>query len=339
MNAVLRLALIGAGRIGQRHARTLSALIPGTELGVIADAVESAARPLAEELGVAHWTTDIPAVFADESIHAVVIASSTDTHAPFIVAAAEAGKDVFCEKPVALDLASTDQAIDAAHAAGVRLQVGFQRRFDKGFRRAKEMIDAGAIGRVEAIRDAIRDPEPAPRSYIATSGGIYRDMVIHSFDNVRWLVGAEVDEVYAMGAVLVDPMFGELGDVDTSVLSLRFDTGALGTIDCSRRARFGYDIRTEVFGSEGALFIGYARDTPLLHLTKDGVKSDHVYWFLDRFEQAYVDELRAFVQAIREGRPPPVTGADGRAALALAYAAEASRNANAPVKVCDFDRK
>jgi myo-inositol 2-dehydrogenase/D-chiro-inositol 1-dehydrogenase len=336
MNGRIRVGLIGAGRIGRRHAQTLASMVPQAELALIADASSDAARETAESVRVKHWTTDPYAVIGDESIKAVVIASSTDTHSPFIIAAARAGKDIFCEKPIALDLEATDAALDAVEQAGVRLQIGFQRRFDKGFRRAKQMIEKGAIGKVEAIRDTMRDPSPAPRDYIATSGGIYRDMVIHNFDNVRWLAGAEVSEIFAMGAVLVDPMFVEFGDIDTSVVSMRFENGALGTIDSSRRSAFGYDVRTEIFGSNGAIFVGYSRDTPLIHLAQDGVKSDHVHWFLERFDEAYVEEVRDFVQAIVENRSPAVTGADGRAAMALAYAAEESRREQRPIRVDSF---
>jgi myo-inositol 2-dehydrogenase/D-chiro-inositol 1-dehydrogenase len=335
----IRIGLIGAGRIGRRHAQTLASLIPNAELAMIADASSDAARESAETVRVEKWTTDPYAVIADESIKAIVIASSTDTHSPFIIAAARAGKDVFCEKPIALDLEATDAALDAVEQAGVRLQIGFQRRYDKGFLRAKKLIEEGAIGKVEAIRDTMRDPAPAPRDYIATCGGLYRDMVIHNFDNVRWLVGSEPTEIFAMGAVLVDSMFADYGDIDTSVVSLRFENGAIGTIDNSRRSSFGYDVRTEIFGAKGAIFVGYSRDTPLLVLSQDGVKSDHVHWFLERFDDAYIDELRDFIQAIADGRAASVTGLDGRAAMALAYAAEASRRGNRPVELASFARK
>lgn len=334
----IRVGLIGAGRIGRRHAQTLANLIPQAELALIADASSDAARETAESVRVENWTTDPYSVIGDESIKAVVIASSTDTHSPFIIAAARAGKDVFCEKPIALDLEATDAALEAVEQSGVRLQIGFQRRFDKGFRRAKQLIDEGAIGKVEAIRDTMRDPSPVSRDYIATSGGLYRDMVIHNFDNVRWLVGADVSEIFAMGAVLVDPMFQEFGDIDTSVVSLRFENGALGTIDNSRRSGFGYDVRTEIFGSQGAVFVGYSRDTPLLHLTQDGVKSDHVHWFLERFDAAYVEELQDFVKVIVENRQPSVTGVDARAAMAMAYAAEASRREQRLIQLESFAR-
>ncbi len=338
MGERVRVAIIGAGRIGRSHARTLAFQTPGCELVVVADALEENARASADECRVDRWTTDTDAVMADPSIDAVVIASSTDSHAPLIIQAAQAKKDIFTEKPIALDLEATDAALDAVAVAGVRLQVGFQRRYDRGYKRARDMIAAGKLGRIEYIRDTMRDPEPAPESYIATCGGLYRDMTIHNFDNVRHLMGDEVVEVYAAGAALVNPMFTKYDDVDTSVITLKFRNGGLAVIDNSRRAGFGYDCRTEIFGSEGALWVGYTRDTPLLHLTPDGVKSDHVFWFLERFGDAYVDELKDFVACIQEGRQPSVVGADGRAAIALAYACEASRRENAPVHLSRFAR-
>jgi myo-inositol 2-dehydrogenase / D-chiro-inositol 1-dehydrogenase len=191
---------------------------------------------------------------------------------------------------------------------------------------------------VEMIHDAMRDPNPAPKSYLETSGGLYRDMTIHNFDCVRWLMGEEVTELFAMGSAIVSPVFQELDDVDTSVVSLRFANDGLGIIDNSRRAGFGYDVRTEVFGSEASLMIGYSRETPMLLLDAKGVHSDHIHWFLERFDQAYIDELRVFVQTIVDGTPPPVDGNDARAAMVLAYAAEASRRENAPVSPARFAR-
>jgi myo-inositol 2-dehydrogenase/D-chiro-inositol 1-dehydrogenase len=338
MKTRVRVAMIGAGRIGRSHARTLAFQTPGAELVVIADVVETAARFAAEECRVERWTSDIGSVMADPAIDAVVIASSTGSHAPLIIQAAKAGKDIFTEKPIALDLEATDAALDAVDATGVRLQVGFQRRYDKGYKRAKEMIASGQLGRIEFIRDTMRDPEPAPESYIATCGGLYRDMTIHNFDNVRHLMGDEVEEVLAVGDALVDPMFAKYDDVDTSVITLRFKNSGLAVIDNSRRAGFGYDCRTEIFGSKGAIFVGYSRDTPLLHLTPDGVKSDHVFWFLERFGEAYEDELKDFIASILEDRPSPVPGEAGRAAIALAYACEASRKERAFVPLSRFAR-
>jgi myo-inositol 2-dehydrogenase/D-chiro-inositol 1-dehydrogenase len=334
----VRVALIGAGRIGQRHAATLSSAIPRAELAIIADVHGPSAQTLAAKVRCQHWTDDPRAALDDASIDAIAIASSTDSHAPLIVAAAEAGKQIFCEKPIALDLEATDRALDAVERAGVRLQMGFQRRFDKAYHTAKELIDAGALGRIEAIRDTMRDPSPAPRAYLETSGGLYRDMTIHNFDCVRWMMGQEVGELYAMGSALVSPLFQELHDIDTSVISLRFSDDSLGVIDNSRRSGFGYDVRTEVFGSEGALMIGYSRDTPMLRLDANGIHSDHIHWFLERFDQAYIDELKVFVDCIVDGTPPPVDGDDARAAMVLAYAAEASLWENAPVSPSRFAR-
>jgi myo-inositol 2-dehydrogenase/D-chiro-inositol 1-dehydrogenase len=332
----VQVALIGAGRIGQRHAATLASLIPRAELAVIADVHGPSAQALAERVRAGGWSDDPESVIANPAIDAIVIGSSTDSHAPLIIAAAEAGKQIFCEKPIALDLEATDRALAAVEKAGVRLQMGFQRRFDKAYAKAKALIAEGALGRIEAIRDTMRDPNPAPRGYLETSGGLYRDMTIHNFDCVRWMVGEEVTELFAMGSAVVDPVFAELNDVDTSVVSLRFANDALGVIDNSRRSGFGYDVRTEVFGSEGALMIGYSRDTPMLRLDAKGIQSDHIHWFLERFDQAYIDELRAFIDCIVDDLPAPVTGQDARAAMALAYAAEASLRERAPVAPSRF---
>ena len=334
----VRVALIGAGRIGQRHAATLASAIPRADLAIIADVHGPSAVALADKVRCPRWTDDPTAVLADPTIDAVVIASSTDSHAPLITGSAQAGKQIFCEKPIALDLEATDHALDAVERAGVRLQIGFQRRFDKAYHQAKELIDGGTLGRIEAIRDTMRDPSPAPRSYLETSGGLYRDMTIHNFDCVRWMMGQEVTELFAMGSAIVDPMFQDLGDIDTSVISLRFGNDSLGVIDNSRRSGFGYDVRTEVFGSEGALMIGYSRDTPILRLDGNGIHSDHIYWFLKRFDQAYIDELKVFSDCIIDGTQPPVDGEDARAAMVLAYTAEASRRENAPVSPERFAR-
>ena len=334
----VRVALIGAGRIGQRHAATLAREIPSAELVLIADVHGPSGEALAARVRCERWSNDPEDALNDASIDAIVIASSTDSHAPLIIGAAEADKQIFCEKPIALDLEATDRALDAVERAGVSLQMGFQRRFDKAYAKAKQLIDDGALGRIEMTRDAMRDPSPAPRAYLETSGGLFRDMTIHNFDCVRWLMGEEVSELFAMGSAIVSAEIAELDDIDTGVVSLRFANDSLGVIDNSRRSGFGYDVRTEVFGSKGALMIGYARDTPMLRLDANGIHSDHIHWFLERFDQAYIDELKVFIDGIIAGAPPPVDGSDARAAMALAYAAEASRRENAPVSPARFAR-
>jgi myo-inositol 2-dehydrogenase / D-chiro-inositol 1-dehydrogenase len=327
----LRVGLIGAGRIGKGHAEALAGKIAEADLVAIADVNGEAARTVAEAVRCERWTTDPLAVIGDPDVDAIAIASSTDTHAPLIIAAAEAGKHVFCEKPIALDLETTDAAIAAAETAGIVFQIGFQRRFDPAYAKAKVLIESGALGTIEYIRDTMRDPAPPPRAYAEVSGGLYRDMTIHNFDCVRWLMGADPVELFATGSALVDPMFAELGDVDTSIVTMKFPSGSLAVIDNSRRSGFGYDVRTEVFGSAGALMIGQQADTPMLRLDANGVHTDHLYFFLERFAGAYIEELRVFCRAALAGVPQGPGAADARAALQLAYAAEAARTANAPV--------
>jgi myo-inositol 2-dehydrogenase/D-chiro-inositol 1-dehydrogenase len=335
MKAKARLALIGCGRIGQVHLRSLLAMRDTCELVTIADAYEPAVRASAEQFGLDSWTTDVDSIMADPSVDAVIIASSTDTHGPFISAAARSGKDAFTEKPIALDLESTDRALADVRAAGTRLQIGFQRRFDSGYRSTKERIDRGELGTVEFIRDAMRDPEPPPFSYAQKSGGLFRDMTIHNFDCVRWLMGSDPIDVFATGSVLVSPEIASIPDIDTSVITMRFASGALATIENSRRSGFGYDVRTEVFGSKGAVMIGESRATPV-RVFANGVHEDHQYFFLDRFGDAFRAEIASFIDAIRNDTPVAVSGEDGRAALLLAYAAAASLQANTRVKLADL---
>lgn len=336
--ASIQIGVFGAGRIGYRHARTVANEIQGAKLAAICDVHLESAQKLADTTGCDRVTADPADIFEDPAIDAVIIGTSTDSHAPLIEAAAAAGKQIFCEKPIALDLETTDRAIAAAEDAGVQLQIGFQRRFDKAYAKASNMIQDGRLGNIEVVRDTMRDPNPPHEAYIPTSGGLFRDMVIHDFDCVRWLMGCEPVEVFAMGANLVDPVFAKYNDIDTCTVNIRFESGSLGAIDASRRSGFGYDVRTEIFGSNGAVMIGDGRETPLFRYDSEGVWSDHIYWFLERFDEAYVEEIRAFVNCLRQGSPVPITGADGRAALAMAYAAEASIQENAPVPMSRFMR-
>lgn len=339
MTAKPKIALIGVGRIGEVHARTLARLSHLGELAMIVDPREDVARKLAGELGVDRVEANDSAAFDDASIDAVVIASSTDTHAPCIEAAARTGKDIFTEKPIALDIATTDAAIAAVEKAGVRMQVGFQRRFDRGYQAAWEYIQGGGVGEIEMIHDAMRDPEPPPVAYLAKSGGFFRDMTVHNFDCVRWLMGEEPVEVFATASTLVSDEIREVGDIDTSVVTLRFASGAIATIENSRRSSFGYDVRTDVFGSGGAVFVDDPRATPIRRYHREGVTEDHHWFFLDRFDDAYARELEAFLLAIGHDREVAVTGADGRAALLLAYAAEMAYRDGKPVTMVDVAKR
>lgn len=333
MNKRPRIALVGCGRIGQVHARTLASLSELCEFAITADYFLESAEQTAASFGVAKWTTDGEAAIVDPSIDAVIIASSTETHAPYIELASQHGKDIFTEKPIALDMEATDRALAAAEGAGVRLQVGFQRRFDPGYVEARNAIEQGELGSLEMIHDVMRDPAPPPAAYIAQSGGLYRDMVIHNFDSVRWLMGEEPVEIFAMASALVSDDIRTANDVDTSVVTLRFPSGALATIENSRRSGFGYDVRTEIFGSGGGLMVGESRDLPIRRYTPAGVIEDHQYFFLERFRDAYRHEMVAFLTAIRDDTPVTVTGDDGRAALRLAIAAEESLRQGRPVSL------
>lgn len=333
MTTLPRVALVGCGRIGQLHARNLAALRDMCEFVAVADWNLEAAQTAAKLLDVPLATAESEDVLVSPDVDAVVIASSTDTHASYIEIAAQAGKDIFTEKPIALDLETTERALEAVADAGVRLQVGFQRRFDSGYAAAREAIVNGEIGRVEMIRDAMRDPAPPPVDYIRQSGGLYRDMTIHNFDAVRWLMDEEPVEVFALASALVSDDIRETGDVDTSVITMRFPSGALASIENSRRSGFGYDVRSEIFGSTGALMVGDHRQTPLRRFSATGVTEDHQFFFLERFRDAYRDELIAFLNALISDAPVPVTGQDGLAALRLAYAAEESRRQGVPVAV------
>lgn len=328
-----RVALIGCGRIGLVHARTLAEMRDLCDFALIVDNVEDTAKNLATSLDVPGWSVDVDDALTSPLIDAVIIASPTETHTPYIVQAASHGKDIFSEKPIALDLETTEQALQAVAAAGVRFQIGFQRRFDTGYMAAKAAIISGELGAVEMIRDAMRDPEPPPADYIARSGGLYRDMTVHNFDSVRWLMGENPVTLYAAASTLISEDFRSVNDVDTSVVTLQFRSGALATIENCRRSNFGYDVRTEIFGAQGAIMVGDSRETPVRRYTASGVKEDHQYFFLNRFRNAYRQELIAFFEAILNDREPLVTGADGRAALQLAYAAEHSLWDGRPVSL------
>lgn len=333
MNTKPRIALIGCGRIGQVHARTLASLGELCEFAIVADFLPDSAQQTAAAYGVPKWTADGAEAISDPSIEAVIIASSTETHAPYIQLAAQHGKDIFTEKPIALDLETTQEALMSAESAGVRLQVGFQRRFDPGYAAARQAIQQGELGSIEMIHDVMRDPAPPPAAYIAQSGGLYRDMAIHNFDSVRWLMGEEPLEIFAMASALVSDDIRAANDVDTSVVTMKFQSGAIASIENSRRSGFGYDVRTEIFGSNGGITVGESRDLPIRRYTSAGVIEDHQYFFLERFRDAYRLELVAFLNAIRTDAPVAVTGEDGLAALRLAYAAEESLREGRPISL------
>jgi len=331
------IGIIGAGRIGRLHAENLVRRIQGAELLWVADVVEEAAAKLSQELGIPKATADYREVLSDPEVDAVLICTSTDTHAEIMRAAAAAGKHIFCEKPLALDLAEIDSVLAAVKEAGVILQVGFHRRFDPNFRRLKELIVEGSIGRPWLLKITSYDPAPPPIAYIRASGGIFLDMTIHDFDMARFLLG-EVEEVHAAGSVLVDPDIGAAGDVDTAVVTLKFESGALGVITDCRKASYGHDQRIEVLGEKGGLFA----ENPLPHTAvladQEGYRSAPLhYFFVERYREAYVAEMEAFVAAVRNKTAPPVTGLDGKIPVVMGYAAKRSLEEGRPVRLSEID--
>ncbi len=332
-----RIGIIGAGRIGKLHAENIVRRMPEAKAVAIADVVIEAARETAERLGIPKATADYHELLNDPNIDAVAICSATDTHARIIVEAAKAGKHIFCEKPIDHDLRKIDEALDAVRTAGVKLQVGFNRRFDANFMAVREAISAGKVGQPHLLRITSRDPAPPPVSYIKVSGGIFLDMTIHDFDMARFLIDSPVEEVFAAGSVLVDPAIGEAGDVDTAVVTLRFASGAIGVIDNSRKAVYGYDQRVEVFGSEGAISADNNTAYRANLSDKNGVHSPApLYFFLERYNEAYITEVRAFISAIENKTETPVTGDDGRAPVVIGLAALKSLRENRPVKLSEI---
>jgi myo-inositol 2-dehydrogenase/D-chiro-inositol 1-dehydrogenase len=331
--ATLRIGVVGSGRIGRMHADLLARRVPGAAVTRVHDVREDSARDLAETLGVVA-AGELDELLGAGDVDAVAICSSTDTHADLIVAAAQAGKAIFCEKPVSLDLVEVDRALAAVEAAGVPFQIGFNRRFDPAHAAVAAAVAGGEIGEPQLARISSRDPAPPPLEYIKTSGGLFLDMTIHDFDMARFVTGSEVVEVYARGAVRVDPGIGEVGDVDTAVITLEHENGCLTTIDNSRQAAYGYDQRVEVFGSAGIA----ASENPLAHTalvrTKDGTRTPTLpYFFLDRYIPSYLAEWQAFISAVSEGRTPPVNAADARAPLVIGLAAWRSVHEGRPVRV------
>ncbi|MBX3014016.1 MAG: inositol 2-dehydrogenase [Caldilineaceae bacterium] len=338
MTKPITLGLIGAGRIGRVHAESITRRLSSAKIQAVSDVVAAAAQQCAADFAIPVATADHRTLLADPAIDAVVICSSTDTHTRLIVEAAEAGKHIFCEKPIALDLAAIDHALATVERCGVKLQIGFNRRFDSNFRQLHEVVRRGDIGTPQLLRITSRDPAPPPLAYVKVSGGIFLDMTIHDFDMARYLMGSEVEEVYAAGAVLVDPAIGAAGDVDTAVITLRFANGALGVIDNSRQAVYGYDQRAEVFGSAGAIEAQNKQPYQTIQSTAAGVQqAKPLYFFLERYLDAYVAEMRAFIDAIQQDTTPPVTGWDGRAPVVIGLAALRSCQEKRPVRLTEID--
>jgi len=335
----INMALIGAGRIGNVHAQTIMNMIPNAKIISVADYYLPAAQALAEQYHIPLATPDHSKAIHHPGVDAVVIASSTDTHATFMIDAANAGKHIFCEKPIASTLSKIDEALATVKDAGVKLQIGFNRRFDTNFKRIKHAIDSGEIGTPQLLHIISRDPTPPPIEYIKVSGGIFFDMTIHDFDMARFLFG-DVEEIYAAGAVLVDDAIGQAGDIDTTHITLKFVNGAIGTIDNSRQAAYGYDQRVEAFGSLGSASNANVFPDQVTISTGDMIKrgSLPVHFFLDRYMRTYIQELTEFVDCIQHDKLVPVSGYDGRVPVVMAMAAQQSYAENRPVKLSEIEK-
>jgi len=337
MNREINFGVIGCGRIGRIHAENLATRIPAARLVGVADVAIPAARELASRLHVERACADYRELLGDSTIDAVLICSSTDTHSRIMQEAAAAGKHIFCEKPIDYDLARIHAALSAVEKAGVKLQIGFNRRFDPSFAKVRELVASGAIGQPHVIRITSRDPNPPPLDYIKVSGGIFLDMTIHDFDMVRYLSGSDAEEIYAIGDTLVDPAIREAGDVDTAIVTLRLKSGALATIDNSRRAVYGYDQRIEVFGSKGSVSAGNRVPDAHVLMDQSGVhEAKPLHFFLERYAEAYLIELQAFVEALSKDQPPQVTGADGLQPVIMGLAATRSLREHRPVKLSEI---
>lgn len=333
----LNLGIIGAGRIGTVHAENLVYRIPEARVVAVADIRLDVAQTLARTLNIPQATADYREVLANPEVDAVLVCSSTDTHSEIIEAAANAGKHIFAEKPIDLDLAVIDRVLAAVKRAGVKFFVGFNRRFDPTYARVREAIQSGELGDVHLLHVISRDPSPPPIEYVKVSGGIFVDMMIHDFDMARFLVGSEVEEVYTRAAVRIDPRIGEAGDVDTALVMLTFANGAIGVIDNSRQAVYGYDQRVEVLGSKGAASSGNVYPNQVTFSTATSICRDlPLNFFMERYTESYEREMHAFVRCIAENTPIPVGPSDGRIPVVMALAAKKSLVENRPVKLSEI---
>ncbi|MCF7890286.1 inositol 2-dehydrogenase [Candidatus Bipolaricaulota bacterium] len=334
----MNLAVIGVGRIGTIHARNLAFNIQSAELKAISDTRKDALEECAAKCGEPDTYKDYHDVLSRSDLDGVVICTSTNTHAQIIKDAAKAGKHVFCEKPIALDLDEIDEALEVVEEAGIKFQVGFSRRFDPSFRRAQKRVREGEIGQPNVLKITSRDPEPPPMDYVKASGGLFVDMTIHDFDMARFMMPGKVKEVYAHGSVLIDEDIGEVGDIDTAGVLIKFEDGAIGLIDNSRKASYGYDQRLEVLGSGGKIEVSNPRETQIEVSDVEGARQDPVlHFFTERYREAYENEMEAYTEFIRSGENSPASGEDGRMAVVLADAAEMSRKENRPVELDEID--
>jgi predicted dehydrogenase len=333
--AKLGVAVVGVGTMGKQHAHNLRRLIPEARLVAVADADLKRAEQVAAELEVDHFYNSVEAVAERKDVQAIVVVTPAKFHGVAMKVCAQAGKDIFCEKPFTLTLEEADQLLDITQKAGARVQVGHVRRYDPPNVSAKRRIEAGEIGDLVIFKSLARDPAPPPVSYMASgvNGMFFQDSTIHEFDLGRWIMNDEITEIHAYGAVLVYPEIAKYNDIDTALLNMKFSRGPLGAVENYMQSGYGYDIRTEIVGSKGTIITGYLQNTAELVLTSAGARTDIVDHFLVRFAEGYLNEMRDFVQTILADRAPKVDAFDGRQSVAVAAAAERSYREGRPVQV------
>jgi myo-inositol 2-dehydrogenase / D-chiro-inositol 1-dehydrogenase len=333
----VRVGVIGAGRMGRIHTEDLSTRILGAAVVWIANPHIAAAEEMADNYHIKKVTANHREILDDPEVDAVVICSPTALHAEHIIEAAQANKHIFCEKPIAYNLQKIDQALGAVEEAGVKLQIGFNRRFDVNFRRAHEMVTSGKIGTPQLLRITSRDTYPPSIEFVRQSGGIFFDMTIHDFDMAQFMFG-DITEVYAVGNVLVDPEIGEAGDIDTAVITLKFQNGAIGSIDNSRQAVYGYDQRLEVFGSGGMAQVQNIHQNSVIYSSTDEIAAAKpMDFFMERYRESFVQEMVEFIACVQKDGKPPITGYDARKPVVIGLAAQKSLQENRPVKLAEIE--
>ncbi len=331
----LKIGVAGVGRIGKIHLENILQHFPNIEIALVADPSEEAEKyVLGKNL---NFSNDYNNIIKNPDIEAVIICSPTDTHANFVERAAQSGKHIFCEKPLDLSLQTVVKTLDIVKKSGVKLMLGFNRRFDPNFLKIKSMVDSGKIGDPQILKITSRDPGPPPISYIKVSGGLFMDMAIHDFDMARYIMNKEVVEVYSRGAVLVDPAIGDAGDIDTALTTLTFEDGTMANIDNSRKAVYGYDQRLEVFGSKGMVKADNNFPDNHQYFSADGIHGSlPLNFFLERYTTSYLNELEAFFKSVQNGEDLPVSGKDGLEAMKIALAALKSVMEKRPVWIKDL---
>lgn len=335
---MLNIGIIGAGRIGKVHAESITNHVKDAQVAAIADPfMNEATKSWAENLGIPKILKDYHEILNDASIDAVLICSSTDTHADISIEAIHAGKHVFCEKPISQDLSKIKEVMEALKGSNVKFQVGFNRRFDHNFEAVRAAVNEGKIGDVHIVKITSRDPDAPPIEYVRVSGGMFLDMTIHDFDMVRYLSGSDVEEVYANGTCLVNPAIRNEGDVDTAIITMKLSNGALAVIDNSRKADYGYDQRAEVFGSLGQVAVTNDANSTAVISTKDGVTGEKpLYFFLERYMASFSKEVSLFVKACLTDTDVPVDINDGLQPVLIAKAAKKSLDEGRPVKLSEI---